>query len=485
MRSPLPFFAALLHLVLLPTTLSGRGNHNDLCAIPETLLQDSTEAPHEPLDTLYLTDFLNWVDAYHPLVKSAKANLSKAKAALLQARGAFDPAISGNYASKNFDGTQYYRLPSWRLETQTKGPVNFSLDWNQTAGVYTNPQDKLPEEGMFAVGGMINLGNGLLTDARRTDLSMAKLGVQMGEAEAELYRNKLLAKGAKAYWSWYAAHVSLRAYENAYRSAAEVFNFTRQTFQAGDASAMDTLDARALFATYEMEYFKAKREAIVATFELSTWLWDEGENPVALKPNVVPSDKYLHTDNAIAHVVWEEHPFFKYNQAKGQQKRAKTALAAEYLRPKVGIGGAFLLPGNLNTLPTQGDLVVDNAVVKAKVSMPLFVREGRGYHKKAAIEEQQFDWERSSAELDWKRAAESAVQGLVEIERALQSATQNTTALKQLLEAEKTKFELGDSELIKLNLRTNYYLKAAVDQAKLQKELGVARAAIQELMASF
>jgi hypothetical protein len=71
----------------------------------------------------------------------------------------------------------YYNLPSWSLSTATAGPVRIDVDWNATAGLYTNPQDKLPEEGMFAIGGMLELGNGLITDERRTALKLAKVGV--------------------------------------------------------------------------------------------------------------------------------------------------------------------------------------------------------------------------------------------------------------------------------------------------------------------
>ena len=71
-----------------------------------------------------------------------------------------------------------------------------------------------------------DLGNGLLTDSRRTDLALAKAGIELTSAEAELYRNELLTKAVKDYWKWYEADAKVRAYELALTAAAEVYEFT-------------------------------------------------------------------------------------------------------------------------------------------------------------------------------------------------------------------------------------------------------------------
>ena len=150
--------------------------------------------------------FVHWVDHHHPVLQSVRNRLPIANAELLKARGAFDPTLVGNYSSKEYDGELYYELPAVQLALPTASPIDLQLDWNSSTGIYTNPQNKLPEEGLFAVGGMINLGNGLMTDERRTSLRLAKAAVDLTEAEAQLYRNKLLAKALSDYWKWYEAY---------------------------------------------------------------------------------------------------------------------------------------------------------------------------------------------------------------------------------------------------------------------------------------
>jgi outer membrane protein TolC len=441
--------------------------------------QNSQEVPAE----LSAAQFVQWVDANHPVLAAVRNKLPIAKAELLKARGAFDPAIVGNYASKEYKGDLYYEMPSLRLALPTASPVDLMIDWNAIDGINTNPQNKLPEEGLFAVGGMINLGNGLMTDQRRTALRMAKTAVDLTEAEAQLYRNKLLAKALSDYWKWYEAYASLKAYENAVAAAIEVYEFTMNAFNAGDAAAMDTLDAQALLSTWQTDYFKAQNKAIKAMYTASNWLWSPDGQPMLLNPESRPVA--LMEALEVPLELAQDHPLFMYNDSKEEQFRLKRQLAREYLKPKVAVGGAVLMPGNFSELPTSDDFDVNNRMIKAKLDMPLFLRTGRGYSRSQNLQLQNFQLERSEAENSWNNALSAAAEGILQLEVALNASLKNQESLRLLLEAEKRKLELGDSELIKVNLRTSYYAKALIRTASITRELGVQKALWQELSASF
>jgi outer membrane protein TolC len=433
--------------------------------------------------TLSLQEYLSWVDQYHPLLKAVGNRLPIAKAERLKARGAFDPTFVGDFASKEFKGEEYYRLPSWSLKSNTRGPVAVSLDWNQTAGLYTNPQDQLPEEGLFAVGGMVQLGNGLITDKRRTDLALAKAAVGLTEAQAELYRNELLLKASKAYWKWYSTHQSLGAYEKAIAAAREVYAFTMQSFTAGDASAMDTLDASALLSTWQADYYNARKDAIEALFEASNWLWDLDGNPVVLHSESIPTfDDPFELRTA---KLDEDHPLVRYNSQKEKQLRIKRTLAREYLKPKVAVGGALIVAGNVNDLPETSELNTGDRLLKAKVEMPLLLREGRGYSRSTNLSLQSFQWERAARENAWNNDMTATANAILQLEQGVKVSIRNQRAMEDLLAAEKQKLEFGDSQLIRVNLRTSYFLKSVIQTAKMQADLGIKKAEMKELTASY
>jgi outer membrane protein TolC len=432
---------------------------------------------------LTVDEFIQWVDQNHPLLKAVGNKLPIAKAELRKARGAFDPYISGTLASKEFNGEQYYRRPGVQLSSATASPVQLQLDWNSIDGLYTNPQDKLPPEGLFAVGGMINLGKGLLTDERRTDLALAKAGVELSAAEAELYRNELLTKAVQSYWKWFEADQNAQAYEVAWQAAMEVYAFTINAFEAGDASAMDTLDARALVSTWETDFYSAQSKAVKALYDLSNWLWSAEERPVVLQPYVRPSAELPQQMETT--LLGKEHPLWTYNDQKEEQLRLKRQLAREYLKPTIAVGGAYLLPGNFEALPSQGDFDANNRLVKAKLGIPLFLREGRGYTQSQNLQLESFLWERSAIENQWNNALSSTATQLLQLESAVKASVANQESVFLLLQAEQKKLVLGDSELIKVNLRTSYFAKAQIQRAKLQAELGQTWAYWMQLSAAY
>ena len=436
------------------------------------------------VDSVLTVDmFIQWVDQNHPLLKAVGNKLPIAKAELRKARGAFDPYISGTLASKEFNGEQYYRRPGVQLSSATASPVQLQLDWNSIDGLYTNPQDKLPPEGLFAVGGMINLGKGLLTDVRRTDLALAKAGVELSAAEAELYRNELLTKAVQSYWKWFEADQNAQAYEVAWQAAMEVYAFTINAFEAGDASAMDTLDARALVSTWETDFYSAQSKAVKALYDLSNWLWTAEERPVVLQPYVRPSAELPQQMETT--LLGKEHPLWTYNDQKEEQLRLKRQLAREYLKPTVAVGGAYLMPGNFEALPSQEDVDANNRLIKAKLGIPLFLREGRGYTQSQNLQLESFQWERSAIENQWNNALSSTASQLLQLESAVKASVANQESVFLLLQAEQKKLVLGDSELIKVNLRTGYFATAQIQRAKLQAELGQTWAYWMQLSAAY
>ena len=123
--------------------------------------------------------------------------------------------------------------------------------------------------------------------------------------------------------------------------------------------------------------------------------------------------------------------------------------------------------------------------MKAKVEIPLLLRSGLGYSRSQNLQLQNFQLERMEIENSWNNALNASAEGIVQLEKALNASLKNQENLRLLLEAEKRKLEFGDSELIKVNLRTRYYAKALIQTAEIIKDLGIQKALWQELSASF
>ena len=128
----------------------------------------------------------------------------------------------------------------------------------------------------------------------------------------------------------------------------------------------------------------------------------------------------------------EEHPLYVYNDNKEEQFRLKRQLAREYLKPKVAVGGSFILPGDFTALPSTEDFSTNNRFLKAKVNMPLFMRTGRGYSKSQNLQLENFQLERKETENSWNNAMSAAAEGILQLEVALIASIKNQESLKLL-----------------------------------------------------
>ena len=143
------------------------------------------------------------------------------------------------------------------------------------------------------------------------------------------------------------------------------------------------------------------------------------------------------------------------------------------------------MPGNFEALPSQEDFDANNRLVKAKLGIPLFLREGRGYTQSQNLQLESFQWERAAIENQWSNALSSTATQLLQLESAVKASITNQESVRQLLQAEQKKLVLGDSELIKVNLRTSYFAKAQIQRAMLQAELGQIWAYWMQLSAAY
>jgi len=167
------------------------------------LLPFSTMAQQQ--DSLYLgyEEYLEMVKAYHPLVKQANLIRDKGAADLLKARGGFDPKIEAGYERKDFKDTRYYDLFNSTFKIPTWYGVELKAKFEKNEGYYLNPQNKVPDDGLFAAGISIPLGQGLFINDRMAALKKAKVYREQTLVDQQLAVNEVLYDASIAYFEWY------------------------------------------------------------------------------------------------------------------------------------------------------------------------------------------------------------------------------------------------------------------------------------------
>ena len=94
--------------------------------------------------SLSFEEFIDIVQAYHPLAKQAETLPELGRLQLVYARGAIDPKISFDVSEKYFKDAQYYseiggkmKIPTWfGVEFETGSDSNFALPYTPATNLF-------------------------------------------------------------------------------------------------------------------------------------------------------------------------------------------------------------------------------------------------------------------------------------------------------------------------------------------------------------
>jgi outer membrane protein TolC len=426
------------------------------------------------------SDFLSWVLRYHPVAKQADLREVMAAAKLLQAKGSFDPKWGLDYEQKSFDQKNYYQNLSSEIKIPTwiAADVKIAYDWNR--GVYQNPADNLPNNGLVAAGIELPLLQGLIIDKRRADLLKAKNYVSMGELERQLILNELIFQAQQAYWQWYEAYQILQIQEEGVILANNTFNMVKASQSLGDKPAIDTLEALIQIQNRAIDYADAQLHFLQNTWWLSSYIWLENEVPSTIDTTAIPANYSYDAAEikAFKEQVLEMLDSLEQFQPKLQMKAfyienldIERKALKEGLKPKLNLGYNFINQG-FGEQMFEG-VNIRNYKWNLQFSMPLLFRKERGSLDLVKAE-------LKSAELDYQQQVllqSNKIQVLLakitSYQEQLELSIKNVGDNRNLVQAEKRKFDIGESSLFLVNYREITLLKALEKQRSLETKLKI------------
>ena len=410
-----------------------------------------------------LEEALNWALTNHPVADVADAVEARGAAVLLQSQGAFDPKIAGAYDRKQYLGTEYFNYGSAGVEWQSPYAVKVSAGYEFADGTYLNDERFLSGGDQTYLAVKLPLLQGLITDAARIDRRRGDVAVERQRALANVIRNELRYDLALRYAEWRYATRALAINEETETLLATYLNNTRELFELGDKPAVDTLEASIYLGTQRLATRQARVDARLAKLAFSELYWplEEADQPAALS-----------TETLLPPVVapWQDRqPELLELQLAITDFQLQQRLKREKLKPKLDV--SYYLLGNGLELPAGGDEFggpFDRAYkVGASASYPIFNRSARG-----EVEEGRLKIVESEAKLEGKlqsinvkaNAYEEAFAAYVgQLNEAEVLARQS----EQLLAAEQTLFQLGESTQFLLNVRQQNLQKARLVREKL------------------
>lgn len=433
-----------------------------LFAAQAQVVRDSVFVLPDSVKPFTLENFYQVILKYHPVAKQAYLLSEVARQEIRLARGNFDPKLETAYLLKHYNKTEYYRLFDGSIKLPTRSPVTPKVGLERNTGKNLNPEHYISSEydyqQMYA-GISIPLGQGLMTDERRTALKQAELFRELMEAEQVKAINKLLLEAAKDYWAWYYSYYNFRLATNTANIANEIFRRTKINFEGGEVAPIDTVQAKISLLERKVKAQEALTDYRNHSIGISTYLWDSLMNPVELSNQHVPvneNDLVVLANTSLEELVNQakvNHPEVKKINLKVEQLDNDRKLAAEFLKPRLDISYYMLNqpfhPEGVNSAFT----LTDNYKLGVDFSLPLFLRKERAKVAQTKLKLTNANYDRDLTTRQIINDINAAYNQLLNNGIVLQQQREMVDNYYRLMNAELLNLENGESDLFKINVQ--------------------------------
>ncbi|MBL0013783.1 MAG: TolC family protein [Flavobacterium sp.] len=432
-------------------------------------------------------EFLGQVKKFHPLVKSADLEISMAQANLLKARGSFDPKIEVDFSKKQFKDNTYYSLLNSSFKIPTWYGIEVKAGFDNSEGVYLNPENTMPNQGLTSLGISVPLGQGLFINQRMADLRKAKLQVRLSQAERKLSAIAVLYDASVAYFNWKRSFNEVKLYENYATNAKTRFNGVQSLIEQGDKPAIDSVEAGIIFKNRLLSLEDAKLKLAKSKLELANYLWLENTIPLELSDNLIPEENLdatiqetlktndlLNSDFSIT-----DHPKINSLQNKVDILTVDRKLKANTLLPKIDLGYTYLSEPN-----AFDNYRFEDYKIGVNFYFPLFLRKERGDLKlaKFKVQDSKFALELEKLQLANKiKAQKTEIQSLQKQRAFIKSLVTDNSLM---LTSEERLFSFGESSMFLINSRENNLVTAQLAAIALENRFFISNSELFRIMAN-
>ncbi|SHI76385.1 TolC family protein [Flavobacterium terrae] len=421
---------------------------------------------------LTYNEFLGYVKKYHPLVKQANLNISEAQAQLMQARGAFDPKIDVDFDKKNFKDKNYYSLFNGSFKIPTWYGIELKAAFDNNEGIYVNPENTTPNNGLTSVGISIPVGQGLFINQRMADIRKAKLAQTLNTAERDLQALEIIHEASLRYFDWKKNYAEVKLYENYLKNAQTRFDGVTKLIEQGDKPAIDSIEAGITVKNRKLNLEDSNLKLTKARLALSNYIWTIDNIPLEIDESIIPETNLTNTiqetlnQNSIEQFQVENHPKIKAWNTKINMLEIDRKLKANFLLPKLDLSYNYLSEPSYFS-----DYRFQDYKISLNFSMPLFLRKERASLKLAKLKIQDSEFSRQFESLQLQNKIKAQEQEIISLKKQFEYTTSLVNDFDKMLKAEDRLFEIGESSLFVINTRENSLVSAQINNIAIENRL--------------
>lgn len=386
---------------------------------------------------------------------------------LQTAEGGFDTvvksknswSVAGLYQNDNYDVVIEQPTPYWG--------TTFFGGWRRGNGDYPVYEGKslTASDGEARIGVTIPLWRNRDIDRRRASLQQAELGQLIANHEYDQALLDVRRQAGHRYWDWVLAGQRLRIAEQLLAIAEQRDQGIRQRVAAGDIADFEALDNQRAIIERRERKVAAQRMLDQAAIQLSLYWRDTDGQPQLPTPELLPvtfpnQEPALESqfEPALAQAL-SQRPELKRLSLQSQQTETELALQENQRNPSLDL--TAMTAQDMGS--GKSSLNRDEVYIGVNVEIPLQQRVAGGRVQAASANLQRLKWERTGTADRIAAEVKDVFSALSTARQRLALSRQQQQAAQQLEEGERTRFELGDTTLLFVNLR-----EIAAGDARLQ-----------------
>lgn len=420
---------------------------------------------------LTLMEFVKNVKENHPYVNIANNKLSIYKEKLTASRGLFDPKVKGSWSVKNYDGKEYFNIGEAKLVAPTRLAFSPVIKYTNNSGYYLNPENTVPPNGLVGAGIEIPLLQGLIIDENRTQLKQSKLAYDGQLFSNDSTLNAILFMAIEKYIDWQTAYNQFQVMNQLVEIRQQRFENVYNAYLGGSLAAMDTLDALAQLQKAQRDMMQIETVYIKAKYELKNQVWDSAISVLDLIPESA-ANSLAYLESSTNTIDIEKHNFIQSLNLKKEKQKVQVQYQKELFKPTVDLGFMPLAsptsnPDFINSFSTA------NYLLSLNVEIPLWYRKQTSYFRISKLEMENIDYKLQIK----RREIQNKFQTIIEVEQLQKQqyniSTQNVDRLNTLKQLEEDKFNIGESTLLKVNIRENKLIDEQIKTLEVFKKYGL------------
>jgi outer membrane protein TolC len=415
---------------------------------------------------LGLEEFYQIVLENHPAAQQALLIRQRGELSVREARGSFDPKLVSNWDTKDYKEDDYYSIWDTYLQIPTIASIELKAGYERNNGTFVNPENFLPEAGLYYAGVTVPVGQGLFNNPRNINLQQSRLTQSDLNNQAVIVLNNLLLEANHTYWTWYEAAQMLELARNNLEVINDRFEGIRQSVFNGDLAPIDSVETLIQVQSFTNLLNKAEVDYQNSLLLLNNMIW--GDSLQLEQQSPVYEDEREEVLIEFLDFAALNHPELRALSIQNSSLDLERKWNAEQLKPVLNLNYNFLIERE----GSEDVISSNNYKGGIEFEFPLLIRKERAKLKmtKTKLEETQLKLQEKRREVLNK--IEQNYNKVLVITGMITTQEEIVENYSRLLEGERAKFDNGESSIFLINSRENQKLRSDIKLIELKADYG-------------